>query len=491
VLGPSKRRAKSEKRGHGGESLDERSKLQKKLPDEEDRLCKSSVLQVGVAEAGASGEPSSRKRVIGGESAGALSRYNASEGLRDHSGPEEGSLSTKKQRSDTSPLDLGLAGAQIRDMEVEMGDGIGAGRSTEEGALMRQLLGKIKATSTNMQLPLIDNTSDHFDLMISYRDDTEKTTASRLYDKIMLARSQALTQIGNRRCKIPEYARADNHTGELDPGIARTFLDQKHISQGMQWEKVCVSAVANSLVLVPLLSWYEEDGNQPSGSVGELMLLHHCDKVDKFLLEIMIANMLMQLPAGHRWLQRISPIFIGEPDARGYTEFPLANIDKLPDVPSLKTCERAAEILMDDLKIPVDTTVMAFSVKKHINHILQFQGVKLSDLGQEDIALQSASKSLINQIPALQQSLSTEMQNVLVYEMQAAAGCISRNSPAPSEISGVSTVPQSPQSPESLRTPDVVAMHIDENVIEFRDEMERGHVGFLWFVRTAQKMATL
>jgi len=221
--------------------------------------------------------------------------------------------------------------------------------------------------------------------------------------------------------KIPEWARTDSHTGELDPRIARTFFDQKHIPQGRQWEQVFVSACANSLVFVPLLSWYEEEGRAPSGSVGELMMLHHKDRVDNFLLEIIIANTLMSLPVGHRWLQRISPIFIGKADARGYADFPSRNIDKLPDMPSFKTCKKAAEILMNDFQIPVDTNVMAYSVKKHIYCLIQCQGVKLSLLGQEKIALQNASKHLIDQVPALQQTLATEMHKVLLHEFQAAA----------------------------------------------------------------------
>ena len=292
------------------------------------------------------------------------------------------------------------------------------GRVSTAANAMMSLLDEIKAKSANIVLLLIDHTSDHFDLMISYRVNTEKVTALRMYDKIMLTPNPDLAQMGDRRSKIPAYARASRHASDLDPGIARTFLDQKHIPQGVRWEKVFVNAVTNSLVLVPLLSWYEEDGKEPSGSVGELMSLHHSDRVDNFLLEMMIGNVLMKLPAGSRWLQRISPIFIGTPDARGYTEFPFANIDKLPDVPSLKTCKRAAEILLDELKIPVDTTVMAFSVRQHINNLLKFQGVKLSDLGHEDIALQSASKRLVQQIPGLQPTRLIEIRKSEVREFR-------------------------------------------------------------------------
>ena len=374
---------------------------------------------------------------------------------------ESSSTSIKKQRSQLGPLDSGLEGGQTRDVGGKMG----AGSTTEAHGMMRQLLDKIKEKSADMTLPLINTTSDHFDLMIGYRVNTEKNTASRIYDKIMLTRSPNLAQIGDRRCKIPQYARADSHNGELDPGIARTFLDQKHTPQGMTWEQVFVRAVANSLVLVPLLSWYEEDGRL-SGSVGELMTLHHNDKVDIFLLEIIIANTLMKLDAGCRWLQQISPIFIGQPDARGYTEFPFEKIDKLPDVPSLKTCKKAADILLDGLQIPINTEmsrVMALSVKEHIKLITARQGIKLSDLGQEDIALQSASTKLITQIPAL---LLCGLQQQVVIRMStpppSARRSVSQDSNTGSQVS-VDTCPPSDSDSETS------AWHVEGDVGHFEE----------------------
>ena len=37
--------------------------------------------------------------------------------------------------------------------------------------------------------------------------------------------------------------------------------------------QVFVKAVANCLVIVPLLSWHEVEGKEPAGSVGQLMAL--------------------------------------------------------------------------------------------------------------------------------------------------------------------------------------------------------------------------
>jgi len=80
VLGPSQRRAHSEKRGRGGESVDERSQLQKKIPDEEDHSGRSYMPHVGIAAAGGSGETSSQKRTGDGRLAGVSNISSASEG---------------------------------------------------------------------------------------------------------------------------------------------------------------------------------------------------------------------------------------------------------------------------------------------------------------------------------------------------------------------------------------------------------------------------
>ena len=68
-LGPIQRQAIGGKRGREVESVDEKSKPHKNLHDREDGLGESVVPQVGVAEAGASAEPSSKKRAgHGGDS---------------------------------------------------------------------------------------------------------------------------------------------------------------------------------------------------------------------------------------------------------------------------------------------------------------------------------------------------------------------------------------------------------------------------------------
>jgi len=162
-----------------------------------------------------------------------------------------------------------------------------------------------------------------------------------------------------------------------------------------------------------LLSWYEyDDMGEPSGSVGQLMELHKGDKVDNFLLEIVIANTLMEMPAANRWLQRIEPIFIGPQDSRGFKDFPFANIRRLPAVPSTATCRKAADILIS-LGYPVGgCKVMAFSVQEHIQRVMEFQGIKLSILGSDENALHMSSKKLVDAIPALERKLGKHIRDL-------------------------------------------------------------------------------
>ena len=111
----------------------------------------------------------------------------------------------------------------------------------ETKAAMAALLRDVLAKSENLTAPVIDTSQDHFDLMISYRVKTEKEMAVRLYEKIRLNPNADLQQAQNR-CAIPQYARESGDTGELGAGIARTFLDAKHIPYGSDWEQVFVKA---------------------------------------------------------------------------------------------------------------------------------------------------------------------------------------------------------------------------------------------------------
>ena len=91
-------------------------------------------------------------------------------------------------------------------------------------------------------------------------------------------------------------------------------------------------------MFVPLLSWYEEEGEDAKkvykGSLGQLKnLCPEDDKIDNFLLEITLANALMELPRSKRWLQNIMPILMGKlNDQEFFAEFDFSVLQNLSQV---------------------------------------------------------------------------------------------------------------------------------------------------------------
>jgi hypothetical protein len=81
-------------------------------------------------------------------------------------------------------------------------------------------------------------------------------------------------------------------------------------------------------------------------------------------------------------------------------------------------------------------------------------------------------------VARIAESVGKMLQKALPNEMQSAASAMSSrsHSPAPSDLSSVSTAPATPQSPQSQ---EVVAMHVKSPVHDFRDDMKKLIEGFL------------
>jgi hypothetical protein len=81
-------------------------------------------------------------------------------------------------------------------------------------------------------------------------------------------------------------------------------------------------------------------------------------------------------------------------------------------------------------------------------------------------------------VAKIAESVDKMLQKVLSNEMQSAAMAMSArsHSPAPTDVSGASTPSGTPQSPQSQ---EVVAMHVENTVREFRDDMKKLLEGFL------------
>ena len=98
------------------------------------------------------------------------------------------------------------------------------------------------------------------------------------------------------------------------------------------------------MTFVPLLSWTEND----QGSVGELSQIgvHDFDRIDNFLLEVILAISLREEPTAA--VQAILPVLLGpaRPAAKGggFAAFPFHKLARLSDEPSrcisCRTCAR-------------------------------------------------------------------------------------------------------------------------------------------------------
>jgi hypothetical protein len=139
------------------------------------------------------------------------------------------------------------------------------------------------------------------------------------------------------------------------------------------WECV-MQAVFRTLVFIPIFSLDCKDPKLlPSGTFGELMEFEprKKDRIDRFLLQIVIANALMESQRSERWLQDIIPAVIGiDHNELG------SMLLKLSTDPSLKTNQKAANFLViNGHRISEDLLICSVreNVQKILNHWDSFQ----------------------------------------------------------------------------------------------------------------------
>jgi hypothetical protein len=84
-------------------------------------------------------------------------------------------------------------------------------------------------------------------------------------------------------------------------------------------------------------------------------------------------------------------------------------------------------------------------------------------------------------VAKISESVNKMLQKALSNEMQSAASAMSSrsHSPAPTDMSYVSTAPATPQSPQSPQSQEVLAMHVENTVHDFRVDMKKLIEGFL------------
>jgi hypothetical protein len=178
------------------------------------------------------------------------------------------------------------------------------------------------------------------------------------------------------------------------------FFCVESLLDGKDWETSICLGLAHSLVAVPLMSWgqeIDEEGNvEHSGSVGRLMNLQgDGDMVDNVLMEYILMLALKSHAEGS--VQAIYPLLMGSIQQDGaYSPFPMADLDKLPNTPSYKTCDRAARI-MTMMRMPAELIddMRQRSVRNTVNMLLRHQGCHIADLrGTSALTDQFAGKVL-------------------------------------------------------------------------------------------------
>ena len=96
-------------------------------------------------------------------------------------------------------------------------------------------------------------------------------------------------------------------------------------------------------------------------------------------------------------LKAIFPVLIADKDDRGFLGFPFQNFGKLSTLPSIKTKQKLVKICVEH-GIPLSEKAVRRSVKDVIAEITQNQGIKMSDLGAEEVAMGSCEKRVFDKV---------------------------------------------------------------------------------------------
>ncbi len=131
-----------------------------------------------------------------------------------------------------------------------------------------------------------------------------------------------------------------------------------------------------SIVFVVLLSWNGDN----TGSLADLSkLTPQDDKVDRFLLELLVALVLRS--EGRSAIRAIFPVLIGTAEKSGFGTFPFHNLRRLSERPSEKT-NAVASMILNKLGVSQQKIedMKGWSVKRTVELILRNQGMQASEV---------------------------------------------------------------------------------------------------------------
>ena len=96
-------------------------------------------------------------------------------------------------------------------------------------------------------------------------------------------------------------------------------------------------------------------------------------------------------------MKAIFPVLIADKDGRGFLDFPFQHFSKLSSLPSIKTKQKLVAICLAN-GIPLSEKAVRRSVKEVVAEITQNQGVKMSELGAEIVAMSTCEKRLFDKV---------------------------------------------------------------------------------------------
>jgi hypothetical protein len=173
------------------------------------------------------------------------------------------------------------------------------------------------------------------------------------------------------------FSMAQEETELFEPAIRISYLQEGDLD-------AAVADLCKTAVIVPVLSWIEQrNGPQPtySGSLGQLVGLEprRQDRVDPFLVQIVVANALWALPSQRRMIQSIYPIFstleVSGEDCQSLTHSHILQL--LSPDPSIETNRKAAELLRKH-GIPLASGMLHRSIRENVARlfdVLAFEGL--------------------------------------------------------------------------------------------------------------------
>ena len=146
-------------------------------------------------------------------------------------------------------------------------------------------------------------------------------------------------------------------------------------------------------VFVPLCSWGSEDGSL--GAVGRFTLITaESSAVDNVLLEWVLA---LELHRQGR-VKKVVPLLFGDAARNGgFSPFPFDRLSQVPDIVAEPTV-RKARAYLEDAGLEVSPDFESQTVRGVVSAVLEFQGVKMHELGVKEVAIAAVAKGLLEEV---------------------------------------------------------------------------------------------